>query len=117
MVDANVANSILQTTKQLSGVESTDPDFDLDVLIFINMTIAILEQIGIESNLVTVAEDTTWDDYIPESVLRNLVKAYIAKKVKLNFDPPTGGTLEALKESITELECRISYYVDPGVSN
>lgn len=117
MVDANVSDSILQTVKQLSGVESTDPDFDLDMLMFINMTVAILDQIGVESDLVSVTEDTLWDDYIPESMLRSLVKAYLAKKVRLNFDPPTGGTLEALKESITELECRISYYVDPGESN
>ncbi len=112
-----VNNKILDTVKPLSDVEITDSDFDLDLLIFINMTMATLDQIGVTSDLTEIDENTEWDDYLPDSLLRNLVKAYFAKKVKLNFDPPTGSLLEALKESVKELESRISYMVDPVTDN
>jgi len=108
-----VSDNILETVKQLSDVEVTDPDFDLNLLIFINMTMATLAQIGVESSLSSITEDTEWTDYLPDGLLLHLVKAYFAKKVKLNFDPPTGSLLEALKESVNELESRISYMVDP----
>ena len=44
----------------------------------------------------------------------SIIKDYIAKKVRLKFDPPTGSAMDALKQVIDELEWRINVEVDPG---
>lgn len=106
-------NNILESIKQLSGIESEDVAFDLDILVYINSTISTLYQIGVNSDLYIVDEDTIWSDYMPESHLLNMIKDYISKKVRLKFDPPTGSAMDALKQVIDELEWRISVEVDP----
>lgn len=107
-------NNILETIKQLSGIESEDMAFDDDILIYINSTISTLYQIGVKSELYAVDEDTNWTDYMPDGHVLNMVKDYISKKVRLKFDPPTGSAMDALKQVIDELEWRISIEVDPA---
>lgn len=107
-------DNILESVKQLSGVESNDDGFDEDVLIYINSTISTLHQLGVESDLYSVDEDSEWSDYLPEGYLLNMVKDYLSKKVRLKFDPPTGSAFDALKQTIDELEWRINVEVDPN---
>lgn len=106
-------NNILESIKQLSGIESEDTAFDLDILVYINSTISTLYQIGVKSELYTIDEDTNWSDYMPEGHVLNMVKDYVSKKVRLKFDPPTGSAMDALKQVIDELEWRINVEVDP----
>ena len=107
-------DNILESVKQLSGIESNDESFDEDILIYINSTISTLYQMGVNSDLYLVEEDTEWSDYLPEGHLLNMVKDYISKKVRYKFDPPTGSAMDALKSIIDELEWRINVEVDPG---
>ncbi len=106
-------DNILESVKQLSGIESDDKSFDEDILIYINSTIASLYQLGVESDLYSIDEDAEWADYLPEGVVLNMVKDYVSKKVRLKFDPPTGSAFDALKQVIDELEWRINVEVDP----
>ena len=106
-------DNILESIKQLLGIESNDGSFDEDILIYINSTVTILYQLGVESKSNSIDEDTEWNDYLSEGPLLNMVKDYISKKVRYKFDPPTGAGMDALKESINELEWRINVEVDP----
>lgn len=109
-----MTSNILESTKQLAGIEPEDTSFDLDIITYINSTIATLYQIGVESNIYLVDDATEWNEYLPDSPLLGLVKDYISKKVRLKFDPPSGSAFDALKAVIDELEWRISVEVDPG---
>ena len=106
-------DNILQSVKQLSGIESDDKSFDEDILIYINSTLSTLHQLGVESDLYLIEDDTDWADYLPEGILLNMVKDYVSKKVRYKFDPPTGAAMDALKQVIDELEWRINVEIDP----
>lgn len=106
-------DNILESVKPLTNIEPDDRSFDEDILIYINSTITTLYQMGVESDLYSIDEDTDWTDYLPEGHVLNMVKDYVSKKVRLKFDPPTGSALDALEQVIKELEWRINVEVDP----
>lgn len=113
--------SILTSIKKLLGIAEEYEHFDTDVIIHINTTLMTLAQIGVGPLEGFRIEDktATWDDFIPNASRLKLegVKTYIYQKVKLVFDPPQSSTaVEALKQSIAELEWRLNVAVDPGES-
>lgn len=83
-----------------------------DLIDRINTAFAFCSQFGIgpEDGFEIVDETTTWSEYETRNKIElNLVKGYIAAKVKMDFDPPeTGPMLSALQESIQEYEWRIT---------
>ena len=104
--------SILTSIKKLLGLDEGYTEFDADVTMHINTVFVILTQLGVGPPEGFFIEDKTaiWDDYIPDDPLQcHMVKSYIHKKVQLLFDPPDrGAVMEALKNSIAELEWRLN---------
>ena len=82
-------NSILETIKQLLGLENVD-EFDSNLVIFINGAINTLTENGIGNpkGFRITGDSETWDDFItnenPE--LFELCKEFIFLKVKIVFD-------------------------------
>ena len=109
-------DSILTTTKELSGVMSEYDAFDKDLVMYINSVFLVLKQLGVgpPEGFVITGKDETWQDFIPDNkILRESTKAYMGAKVRLQFDPPTGSALlEALKEVIREFEWRLNVEVE-----
>lgn len=109
--------SILLSIKKLVGLDAAYDAFDTDIIIHINSVLMILNQLGVgpdECYSISGPEDT-WDDFLGDDPDLNLVKTYIANKVRLVFDPPTsGGAMDALKSVIDESEWRLNVQVDPG---
>lgn len=105
-------DSILTTTKELSGVTATYDCFDKDLTMYINSVFLVLKQIGVGPKEGFVLKDAsaTWSDFIPNNaILREAVKSYMGDKVRLRFDPPTSSALlEALKSNIAEAEVRLN---------
>lgn len=107
------SNSILETIRRsLVGFEDSD-EFDVELMLFINNTLSTLNQLGVgpaEGYMVDDAKDT-WSNFVgDDNVMLGFVKTYVLQKTKLNFDPPSSGAvIEALKQSIAELEWRIEY--------
>lgn len=103
-------DSILKSTKKLSGVSESCPHFDDQLVAYINSVFLVLKQLGVgpAEGFVITGEFTTWDNFIPDNaVLREATKAYMAAKVRLKFDPPSNSAhLEALKSDIAEYEWR-----------
>ena len=103
--------SILSSIKKLLGIGEDYTNFDTDIILHINTTFMVLHQLGVgpQEGFSITGKKEKWDDFIDEEDNLEAVKSYIHLKVKLIFDPPTHGpTLEALKESIKELEWRLN---------
>lgn len=105
-------DSILNSIKKLIGMDPEYTQFDTDLIIYINSIFAILKQVGVgPENGFSISDDSaTWDEYLPDYDKNfEFVKTYIQQRVKLVFDPPlTSSVLDAMKETIKELEWRLN---------
>lgn len=105
-------DSILNSIKKLIGMDPEYTQFDTDLIVYINSIFAILKQVGVgPENGFSISDDSaTWDEYLPDYDKNfEFVKTYIQQRVKLVFDPPlTSSVLDAMKETIKELEWRLN---------
>lgn len=101
--------SILTSIKKLLGIAESCKDFDTDIIIHINTVLMTLNQLGIgEEGFQIEDKEAVWDEFIDSSELA-AVKSYIHLRVRLLFDPPLNSAIiEAIKESIKELEWRLN---------
>lgn len=103
--------SILTSIKKLLGIPEEHEHFDPDVIIHINSTFMILNQIGIgPSEGFSIEDDTAvWTDFVSDTTKIEAVKTYIYLKVKLVFDPPlSSAVMDSMKQTISELEWRLN---------
>lgn len=105
----NSQNSILTSIKKLLGISESCEDFDTDIIMHINTILMILNQLGVgQEGFQIENKDSVWEDFI-ELDKYSAVKSYIHLRVKLLFDPPLNSAIiEAIKESIRELEWRLN---------
>lgn len=109
------SDSILISTKKMSGIDREYDVFDLDIITYINTVFMILNQMGVGPETVFSIEDetTTWNEFEEGNIDLKACRAYMAQKVRLQFDPPTSATIkQALQESINELEWRLIHQVE-----
>lgn len=112
-------DSILVTIRTLLGYaseEDTTP-FDVDIISYVNSVLNSLTQIGVgpDEGFEITGTDETWSDFLGDDTkMFNMVKTYIANRVKLVWDSSTmSSTLaESLKNDIAQTEWRIGVYVD-----
>lgn len=91
--------------------------FDQDLIIYINMALNILTQLGVGPKEGFIISDmsSTWDEFLGEDVRLAMVQNYVHLKVKAIFDTDMSGALSsAINDQIKELEWRINVQVDPG---
>ena len=108
-------DSILNSIKKILGMPPEYDAFDTDLVIHINSVFGILAQLGVgPEGGFSISDNTTlWKAYLGDSKDLEMVKSYIALKVRLIFDPPTiGAVMDAMKEQIRELEWRLNVQVD-----
>lgn len=108
-----MTDSILDGTKKALGLSSDYTPFDLDIIMHINATFSILDQLGVGPEGGFSIEDNTsvWSDYpVPANQL-HLVRTYVYLKVRTLFDPPTTSYLiESMNKQIAELEWRLNVF-------
>jgi hypothetical protein len=102
--------SILDSIKDVIGIDRSNTDFDRDLIIAINAVLFIVYQEGLSGEAHTIKDNTSkWSDILIKGQpinLRTLI-TWAGLKTKSIFDPPTSSTLAtALKETIDELEWR-----------
>lgn len=110
--------SILTSIKKLIGIAEDYEAFDPDIIMHINSTFMILNQLGVGPREGFFIEDetATWTDFVEINEVE-LVKSYMYYKVKLMFDPPTNGAvMESMNRMIAEFEFRLNVAVDTGES-
>lgn len=108
-------DSILDSIKKILGMPPAYDAFDTDLVIHINSVFGILAQLGVgPEGGFSISDNTTlWKAYLGDSKDLEMVKSYIALKVRLVFDPPTtGAVMDAMKEQIREYEWRLNIQVD-----
>ena len=103
-------DSILLSVKKMLSLDADNIDFDSDIIIHINSVLAILQQlaIGPENGYFIDGANQTWSDYLGEdSEHLNMVKSYVAAKVRILFDPPvSSAVMESLNRICSEFEWR-----------
>lgn len=108
MADPN--DSILDTTKLQLGVDPMDDSFDVELMLHINSTFFILNQLGVgpEDAFMITSRENKWTEFIGPNEL-GATKTLMGLRVKLYFDPPaTGPGTEAIERQITQLEWRLN---------
>ena len=111
--------SILASIKKALGISPDDNFFDPDIILHINSVFSVLTQLGVGPEGGYMLPDDGegyWDEYIGNDTGKlQLVKTYMALKVKTYFDPPANSSvLSAIERQLTELEWRLNAQVDPG---
>lgn len=115
---SEVTDSILNSVKKSLGLVPEYHAFDDEIVMDINTTLGILNQLGVGKLGFTIEDDSeTWDDFLANEIAKgitlNEVKTFVAKRVRLLFDPPTSGIhMDALKQIIEELTFRINVAVE-----
>ena len=107
---ATTRESILTSVKKMLGIQEDYEHFDDDIIMHINSTFLILNQLGVGPEEPFTVQDKTdaWDDFVPEGQIE-LVKSYTYMRVRLLFDPPTSGfLLDSINKQIAEFEFRMN---------
>lgn len=110
--------SILNSVKDLLGVQHEEHGFDSELIFHINRAFLNLNQIGVGPNDVFSIEDDTamWSDFIDEAGFVGSICEFVYLKVKMLFDPPASNVLmEALNELTKETEWRLREQLDEYV--
>ena len=106
-------NSILTSIKKLLGITEFCTDFDTDIIMHINTVLMTLNQLGVGTEGFQIEDkNAVWSEFIKSDKLA-ATKSYVYLRVKLLFDPPLNSAIvEAIKESIRELEWRLNVRVE-----
>lgn len=110
MASIKISDSILESVKKLINAEG-DNYFDTDIIIHINTIFSVLQQMGVgpEEGFSIDDEKSTWDEFTEDEPLFNMVKTYMAIRVKLFFDIASANSyyITQLQSEADELEWRI----------
>lgn len=110
------SESILDSVKKDLGITVEYTHFDPDIIMGINSSFSILNQLGVgpEGGFAITDRSSVWTDFLGSDPRLEMVKTFVSKKTKQFFDPPqTGPMAEALERVLKELEFRINVMVDP----
>lgn len=105
-----MADSILDSTKAVLGIEASYDVFDPSIIQHINTAFAKLHQLGIgpDTGFEITNDSTEWDAYNVDISL-NSIKDFVYLQVRLLFDPPpTSFGIQALQSELNELAWRIN---------
>lgn len=110
-----ISSSILDTIKKLIGIDTDYDIFDIDIIVSINSSFMILNQLGVgpDKPFSIKGPSETWKDFFEDEEIFELAKSYIYLRTKLLFDPPSSGVLhEAVERQISEFEWRMHVQAD-----
>lgn len=104
-------SSILNTIKQMLGIDETFNGFDPEITIDINSSLMALHQLGIgpSDGFQITSESDAWEDLTVDVSQLNGIKTYIYLKTRLLFDPPSNSFLvQSMEKQIQEFEWRLN---------
>lgn len=112
MASIKISDSILESVKKLINAEG-DEYFDTDLIIHINTVFSILQQMGVgpEEGFSIDDKTSTWDEFTEDEPIFNMVKTYMALRVKLFFDISSANSylITQYQAEADELEWRIRH--------
>lgn len=112
---SDINDSILESVRKLCNADG-DEYFNPDLIIHINTVFAALTQMGVgpEDGFQIEDNTATWSEYTNDDKLYNMVKTYMALKVKLLFDISTASSyyVDTMQKQCDEYEWRLNVYAD-----
>ena len=108
-------DSILDTIKQLLGIQSEYTAFDTDIIVHIHSAFMVLNQLGVGPTECFSIDGSgeEWAEFVDESIDLEAVKTYIYLKVGTIFDPQSSSVvMESMNKNISELEWRLNVQVE-----
>ena len=108
-------DSILNSIKQMHGIDENINNFDSEITVNINSVFMSLKQLGVGPSTTFLITDSEqkWSDFVGESTDLEAVKMYMYLKVRLGFDPPSSAyVLTSMENQIKELEFRLNVECD-----
>lgn len=109
-------DSILESVKKQIGILDDYDHFNPEIIMAINAAFFVLNQLGVGPAIpFTISgEEETWDDFEYDGDI-DVLKVYLALKVKLTFDPPTSSYLiENINKEIAMYEFRMLVDAERG---
>lgn len=110
-------DSILESVKKMLGIDVSYVHFDPEIIMHINSTFFVLNQLGVGPSkpFVITDDSSTWTDFDAGISTLELIKSYMYLKVRLLFDPPSSSIhADAINKQIAEYEWRLNVAVDKG---
>lgn len=109
----------MRDIREAVGLTADTSDFDIELLMHINVAIGKLNQNGVGKFLVVQNETTTWGDLQdPTQTEGNLyfqmVPLFIALNTKILFDPPPPSSVEHHANSIADILWRLKIAYETG---
>ncbi len=102
--------SILDTIKEMLGVDSEYDAFDTEIISYINNAFFTLSQLGIgpDKGFFIFDNSAKWSDYVDSESNFKSIQTYIKIKVQLLFDPPSSSSvMEAFNKQLEEITWRL----------
>jgi hypothetical protein len=108
-------NSVLAGIKELLGIPEAATEFDNQLVMYINMALMSLHDIGFMPTVavyqITLAEGDL-DEYLPaDPSIHHTIMVYLNAKVRLLFDPPAREVHCRTGVALIELRARIKEVV------
>lgn len=106
--------SILDSIKQMLGIEPTDESFDAELIVYINGALSTVQKMGIgpEGYRIT-GKLNVWSEFMGSRTDLEEVKTNVYLRVRLIFDPPQNSfTVKAIQDQISETNFYIELYRD-----
>ena len=102
--------SILDSIKQLLGIDVNDNNFDAELIIHINGALMILNQLGVGPEFYSITDkNNVWEEFTQGRKDLEIIKSFVYLKVRLMFDPPQNSFLvDSIGKQISEYEWRIT---------
>lgn len=118
----DLSTSILQDIRVAVGLDTYTNDFDIELLMHINVAIGKLNQNGVGAFLVVRNEVETWNDLqdplqIEGNKYFQMVPLFIAISTKLLFDPPPPSNVQYHAQNADQILWRLKVaYEEPYVA-
>lgn len=103
-------DGILESIKKKLGIVREYTHFDEEIIMDINSTFEILNQLGVgpKEPFMITGYNEVWSDFMTTGKIE-AVKTYMALKVRLYFDPPQSSYLiHEIEDRLAELEFRMN---------
>lgn len=107
--------SILNSIKEMCGIENYDDAFDTELIILINSMFPVLAQLGVGLAGFRITDaSSNWSDFIStEDPNFSMAQVYIRNNVRLLFDAPSSSAMtSALNEKANEFAWRMALETD-----
>ena len=118
----NIADESILISIRSKFVEADDTSFDDDLIMHINSTFMILNQLGVgpSEGFMITDETSKWSDFLGDSnvVFLSATKTFVYDSIRLIFDPPSNSFLvTAIEKRMEEYKWRLNAQVDPPANN